>query len=196
VLGDSELAAIWNGCRDNDFGAIVKLLILTGARRTEVGAMAWQELNFEDRIWTIPAAKTKNKNTHVLPLPHACWAVIEQIERRANIDHLFGRGSDRGFRSWDGNKKILDKHCGVKQWTLHDLRRTVATRLGDLGVMPHVVEQALNHQSGHKRGVAGVYNRSAYTREVKTALAIWADHVASVVSGEDRKILQFPAETG
>jgi hypothetical protein len=68
----------------------------------------------------------------------------------------------------------------------------------DIGIQPHIIEQILNHQSGHKAGVAGVYNRSAYIREIKNALAVWADHVVSIVSGEERKILQFPAssETG
>jgi len=89
----------------------------------------------------------------------------------------------------------LDQRCQIAPWRLHDLRRTAATRMADIGVQPHIIEAVLNHISGHKAGVAGVYNRSAYTREVKNALAIWADHVASIVSGEERKIIQFPAET-
>jgi len=65
-----------------------------------------------------------------------------------------------------------------------------------LGIKPHVVEALLNHVSGHKSGVAGIYNRASYLPEVKTALARWAEYVASITSGEERKILQFPAETG
>ena len=67
----------------------------------------------------------------------------------------------------------------VTNWNVHDLRRTVATRMADLGVQPHIIEQVLNHQSGHKRGPAGIYNRSPYEREVKAALALWQDHVAA-----------------
>jgi integrase len=189
VLTDDELRAIWHGCCDNDFGAIVKLLILTGARRSEVGAMAWQELNIDDRTWTIPAIRTKNANVHKLPLPHACWAILEQIERRAGIDHLFGRGSERGFQSWGGPKKALDERCEVKEWTLHDLRRTAATRMADLGIQPHVIEALLNHVSGHKAGVAGIYNRSSYEREVRNALAAWADHVHAITTGTERRIV-------
>jgi len=71
----------------------------------------------------------------------------------------------------------------VGDWRVHDIRRTVATRMADLGVQPHVIEAVLNHQSGHRAGVAGIYNRSRYEREVRAALALWADHVHSVVTG-------------
>jgi hypothetical protein len=81
-------------------------------------------------------------------------------------------------------------------WVLHDIRRTVATRLGDLGVQPHVVEAVLNHQSGTKRGVAGVYNKSPYERETKTAMALWADHVRSIVEKSERRVLKFPNNRG
>jgi hypothetical protein len=76
--------------------------------------------------------------------------------------------------------------------TTHDIRRSVATKLADLGVMPHVVEQILNHQSGHRRGVAGTYNRSSYEREVRAALALWHDHVRSLVEGSERKLISLP----
>ena len=75
------------------------------------------------------------------------------------------------------DKRLSDK---VKPWTLHDLRRTTATRMADLGIAPHIVEAILNHHSGHRRGVAGVYNRSSYEKEVRAALAMWADHVAAL----------------
>jgi hypothetical protein len=70
----------------------------------------------------------------------------------------------------------------------------VATGMADLGIQPHIIEAVLNHVSGHKAGVAGIYNRSSYEREVRNALAVWSEHVAAIVSGEERKILQFPAE--
>ena len=79
----------------------------------------------------------------------------------------------------------------MKDWTLHDLRRTMATRLADLGVAPHVIEQLLNHQNGHKSGVAGVYNRSAYERETRAALALWADHIAALVERRKRKVVSL-----
>jgi integrase len=77
-------------------------------------------------------------------------------------------------------------------WNAHDLRRTTATGLANLGTPPHVVEAILNHQSGHKRGVAGVYNRSPYEREVRAALALWEDHLRTIIAGGERKVLAYP----
>ena len=195
VLSDSELAGVWNSCSDNEGGRIVKLLILTGARRDEVGGMCWGELDRSNGTWTIPAGRTKNRREHTLTLPGLAWSIIDATPRRQFNDRLFGIGA-RGFNNFHKTKAVLDNRCPIAPWRFHDVRRTVATRMADIGIQPHIIEQVLNHQSGHKAGVAGVYNRSAYTREVKNALAIWADHVASIVSGEEKKILQFPAETG
>ena len=204
VLSDDELVAVWNNCQgDDDYSRMVRLLILTGCRKMEVGGLRWSELNLADRIWTIPGARTKNKRDHILVLPRAFWEIVESVERRPGRDFLFGY-SDHGFSNWHDPKVALDQRCGVTGWTHHDIRRTVATRMADspppdgtgLDVKPHVVEALLNHVSGHKSGVAGIYNRATYRPEVKTALAMWADHVASITSGEERKILQFPAETG
>jgi integrase len=194
VLSNSELAAVWNACGDDDAGRIVKLLILTGQRREEIGGMAWGELDRDNCTWTLPASRAKNRREHVLTLSGMAWSIVENTPRRESA-RLFGAGA-RGFNNWHLAKIALDRRCPMPHWTLHDLRRTAATGMADIGVQPHIIEAVLNHVSGHKAGVAGTYNRSAYTREVKNALAIWADHVVSVVSGADRKILQFPAETG
>jgi len=207
TLDDRELAAVWNSSGDDDYGKIVKLLILTACRKMEVGGMAWSELNLDNHTWTIPADRSKNKRKHILPLPYAFWEIVESVERRPGRDFLFGY-SDHGYRNWHDPKMALDRRCGVTGWTHHDLRRTVATRMAEsppdeehperrgLGIKPHVVEALLNHISGHKSGVAGIYNRATYQTEVKTALAQWAEYVASITSGEERKILPFPAETG
>src|SRR5262249_41156418 len=196
VLKDFELAAIWNGCRDDDFGRIIRLLILTGQRMREVGGMAWTELTEEPK-WVLPASRTKNKRDHELILPAAAWAIIAKVAQRDN-PHLFGR-SKLGFTAYSDGKLLLDQRLvdqRLAPWTIHDIRRTVATGMANIGIQPHIIETVLNHVSGHKAGVAGTYNRSPYEREVKNALAIWADHVASITSGEERKILQCPAETG
>jgi integrase len=105
-------------------------------------------------------------------------------------EHVFGRDAT-GFSAWSWGKEGLDERLGdsVAPWRLHDARRTVATRMADLGVMPHVIEATLNHQSGHKRGPAGVYNRSNYQREVRNALTLWSDHVRVLVEGGERKIV-------
>src|SRR5262249_8207430 len=98
---------------------------------------------------------------------------------------------------WQHAKKYLDDLLIGKMtepWTLHDIRRTVATRMADIGIQPHIIEAVLNHYSGHRRGVAGVYNRSPYEREVKTALLRWSEHVVVLVEGrEDSTVVAFPA---
>ena len=111
-------------------------------------------------------------------------------------DQLFGERSDLGFTQW-GAKRDLDVRLGDKmaEWTLHDLRRTCATGMADIGIQPHIIEAVLNHISGHRVGVAGIYNRSSYEREVKAALALWADHVRTLVEGGERKVLPYKNPT-
>jgi integrase len=189
VLSDAELAAVWNACGNDTYGKIVKLLILTGARREEVGGMLWSELD-KRPLWIISASRTKNRLEHILTLPRLAWSIIDGTSRRESNKRILGNGP-HGFNNWNTAKKALDRRSGIVSWRLHDLRRTAATRMADLGIQPHIIESVLNHVSGHKAGVAGVYNRSVYTREVKNAPAIWADHVASIVSGEQRTVVPF-----
>src|SRR5262245_45315316 len=176
VLSDDELAAIWKACADehgniDEFGKIVRLLILTGCRRQEIGGMQWGEFSPDDTSWTLPAARSKNGRAYTLPVLPTMRAIIDTVPHLAGRDQLFGERADRGFTRWPLGKPDLDQRSGVAdEWHLHDIRRTVATRMADIGVMPHAVEEILNHKSGHKRGVAGVYNRSVYEREVKAAL--------------------------
>jgi integrase len=191
VLSDSELAEIWRACGDDDHGHCIKLLILTACRRSEIGGMAWTEFDFTGGTWTLPAARSKNGRAHTLPLLPAMLEIINTVPRMAGRDQLFGQRG-RGFTGWARGKAALDQRIGVKNWTVHDLRRSAATRMGDIGVMPHIIETILNHQSGHKAGVAGVYLRSVYAHEVKAALALWHDHVRSIVAGGERKIISLP----
>jgi len=197
VLTDTELGKIWTSCRDDDYGRIVHLLMLTGQRRDEVGGMAWSELDLDLGTWRIPGSRTKNGRAHAIVLPHVAMAIVEKIARRADNDRLFGKGNG-GFGGWSKAKAALDSRIlealkpakPMAPWTVHDIRRSVATHMADkLGVQPHIVEAALNHVSGHKAGVAGVYNRATYERDVTAALALWADHVRAIVEGVERKLV-------
>jgi integrase len=185
VLEDAELAAIWKACADDEHGRIVKLLALTGCRRDEIGRMRWAEIDFDTGTLSLPAERVKNKHQHRLPLSDMAVDIIKATLRRLGREHVFGghRGGERGggFSDWTRQKHALDERSGVSRWVLHDLRRTAATRMADLGVQPHVIEEALNHRSGHRRGVAGTYNRSTYEPEVRAALAKWADHLSEIV---------------
>jgi integrase len=191
VLSDPELIDIWRACGDDHFGKIVKLLILLAARRSEVGGMGWSELD-DNGNWTIPKERSKNGREHTLPLPQAALDIIASVPKVLDRDQLFGERAARGFTRWYEYKLLLDQRSGVSDWTLHDLRRSAATGMATIGIQPHIIEQILNHQSGHKRGVAGIYNRSSYTKDVRDALLRWANHVDALVNGE-RKIIPLPA---
>jgi integrase len=191
VLSDVELAAIWRACNDDEYGRIVRLLILLGSRRGEIGGMCWSEIDLDRATWTLPAKRSKNGRKHELPLMPMALGIITAVPRMVSRDQLFGTRA-AGFTSWARNKPELDKRSGVTEpWTVHDIRRSVATRMADLGVAPHVVEEILNHQSGHRSGPAGVYNRSRYGNEVRAALAMWEDHIHALVDGGERKVLNF-----
>jgi integrase len=183
VLSDTELAAIWNAAPDNDYGRIVKLLLLTGQRRDEIGALRWSEIKDVDKpekaLIALPGSRTKNGLPHDVPLAGEAMAVLQSITPHRDL--VFGIGQD-GYAGWSKGKTILDAACGVKGWTLHDLRRTAATGMADLGVLPHVIEAVLNHVSGHKAGVAGIYNRSTYDKEKRAALDLWAGHIRVIVA--------------
>jgi integrase len=204
VLTDVELVAMWAQCREDDYGRIVRLLALTGQRREEVGGMLWSELDLERGTWTLAGARTKNKMPHVVPLAPKAIEIIKSAPRRAS-ERVFGEGSSgNGFMGWAHCKAMLDQRITavrgqeagpIAHWRLHDIRRTVATGMAELGVEPHIVEAVLNHRSGHKSGVAGTYNRAAYERQVRAALLLWADHVQSIISGAERKVIPMRAAT-
>jgi integrase len=192
VLRDGEVAAIWKACRDDDYGRIVRLLILTGQRRDEVGAMHWEEIDQERGLWTIPRERTKNGLPHDVPLSDAALEILRSAPQRNGRALVFGDGAG-GFQGWSRAKTALDKRIAasgvnVRPWRLHDLRRTMATRLSELGTLPHVVEAVLNHISGHKAGVAGIYNRATYTTEKRSALNAWGEHLLQCVLNSDEEI--------
>ena len=171
MLTDAELSEVWAQCRDDTYGRIVKLLILTAQRREEVGAMIWAELDLERGTWTLDAARTKNDEDHVVPLAPAALSILAATPRRARReladmvlpDFVFSSG-EAGFSGWSAAKIALDerinaarKAAGNEQpmpaWRLHDLRRSAATRMGDaLRVPPHIIESILNHKGGYRGG--------------------------------------------
>jgi integrase len=198
VLSDAELAAVWRAAGDDEYGKVIRLLILTGCRRAEIGDMAWSELDDPEQpnSFTIPAGRSKNGHAHTLPVMPMMREIIASVPKMVTRDQLFGQRS-HGYTNWAQPKPGLDKRAGVTApWTIHDIRRTVATGMANLGVQPHIVEQVLNHRSGSKRGVAGVYNKSPYTNEVRNALAAWHDYIRALVAGGERKVLNFqPPQT-
>jgi integrase len=188
VLTNEELAQIWVACRDDDYGRIVRLLILTGQRREEVGGIAWDELDLDQGRWSIPRDRTKDGLPHDVPLTEAAILLLQSHPRREARQLVFGEAGGP-FQGWSKAKAALDKRIlksgpRLAPWRLHDIRRTVATRMAEIGILPHVVEAVLNHVSGHKAGVAGVYNKASYNTEKRQALNHWAGHVARLVLKE------------
>lgn len=185
VLNEEEVRAVWSACRDDDYGRIVRLLLLTGARRDEVGSMALGEIDQARAVWTIPGTRTKNGLAHEVPLSRLALDTLAAQPLIAGRDLVFGTGAG-GFSGWSNSKERLDKRIAASgfvmpPWRLHDLRRTATTMMADqLAVAPHVVEAILNHVSGHRAGVAGTYNKAAYRAEKRDALDRWSAFVLSL----------------
>jgi integrase len=184
VLSDFELSAIWDATCDDQFGAIVRLLMLTGSRRAELGSLSWSEISGD--LITIPEERSKNGREHELPLNAPAREILESQPRRNSTDFVFGR-LDGPFSGWSKSKAELDARLAANgaimaPWTLHDLRRTVATNLAErLRIEPHVIEALLNHISGHRAGVHGVYNRAQYRDQKAEALQRWADLLQTII---------------
>jgi integrase len=183
VLTHDELRKVWRNLGEDKFSDIVRLLLLTGQRRGEISALAWSEVDLAKGMIILPPARTKNKRQHELPLSRQALAIIERQPRRNSSEFLF---SDvKGYKDWDTGKTKLDERIQIAPWRLHDLRRTCATQLGELGVQPHHIEAILNHYSGHRAGVAGVYQRAKYEPEMRDALQRWADHLDKITHIDD-----------
>jgi integrase len=189
VLADDEIRAVWNASEDDDFGRIVKLLLLTGCRREEIGGLKWDEVNLDTGVMTIPGTRTKNHRTLELMLPATAVELLRAQPRRRD-DYVFGiRGG--AFSAWSYSTVKLNARIVAAEgkpltpWTLHDLRRSMRSGLGRLGVPPHVAELAINHVRG---GVEAIYDRHRYQREIGAALVKWAAHVIAVVEGASKVV--------
>jgi len=146
--------------------------------------MLWSELDLDAALWTIGKDRTRNGLAHEVPLSQPAAAILRAVTRRDDRNYVFG-AADGPFQGWSNAKAALDERITkairenagasvkLKAWRVHDLRRTAATRLADLGTQPHVIEAILNHVSGHRAGVARIYNRATYSAEKREALNRW-----------------------
>jgi len=173
---DQELAAIWRGAEQcGVYGDIVRALMLTGMRRSEVGSLRWDEINLTEGTITLPGSRNKSGSVFVTAITAPLKAIIEKQPR--DSEYVFG-----DFQGWSVGKRALDKLVKIDAWTIHDLRRSVSTSLHEkLGVAPHIVEAILNHRIG---GIAGVYNRSQYLEEKRRALTRWGEHLMATIEGK------------
>ena len=185
VLSDEEIRLIWGATEEpGTFNAIVRALLLTGQRREEVAGMAWAATEEDLSGLTLSGAQTKNGKPHLVPLSEQMRALLRAQPRREGTDLVFP--GERGvFSGWSKSKARLDQLTVVSDWTLHDLRRTTATGLQRLGVRLEVTEAILNHMSGSRAGIVGVYQRHHWADEKRTGLAAWGAHVAAIVDGRE-----------
>ncbi len=204
VLTDAELATIWQAAEASSgpFGRLVQLLILTGQRRGEVAALRSCDLDLKAHTWTVPREFTKSDRLHVVPLSRPAMKVLGSMlapppsgEPPSPHALLFAPARmspkkepvQRTMSGWNRLKAALDTKAGalagapLAPWTLHDLRRTVASGMAGLAVAPHVIERLLNHSNGTIRGVAAVYNRYSYQPEIRAAVELWAKHLVGLV---------------
>ncbi|WP_421850622.1 tyrosine-type recombinase/integrase [Oricola sp.] len=198
VLSDAELKAVLLALPGAPFSdamrAIVQLLALTGQRSGEVCGMTNSEIDIERAIWTIPAHRTKNGLQHTVPLSGPAADIIAAWfpeDDAPSETPLFSRTGDPIESNAVAAAVRKNLQLFEERWMPHDLRRTAATGMAELRIQPHIVEAALNHISGFRAGVAGVYNRARYDAEKRRALDAWASHVDGVVSGRAETTAQI-----
>jgi integrase len=183
VLTDAELRSIWQAtAKAGSFNSIVRMLMLTGQREGEVAGMAWAELSDDFAVWKIPASRAKNGVDSIVPLSPQARAIVAGAVRYEGNPRVFP-GENGGFSGWSKAKARLDRDSRVKGWRLHDLRRTLATNLQKLGVRLEVTEAVLNHVSGSRAGIVGIYQRHDWAEEKRAALNAWGEHIAAIVEG-------------
>jgi integrase len=170
ILAADEVAAIWHALPGYPFGPLMKLLFLTAQRRTNISRMKWAELDLEKAEWIIPGESHKSKREHLVPLTEAAVEVLGNLPQAGEFVFSGRVAADRPFSGFSKSKKRLDVASGVDNWRLHDIRRTVATMMQEIGIAPHVIEAVEGRVSGSLGGVAGVYQRYGYDREKREAL--------------------------
>ena len=166
--------------------------MILGARRSEIGDLKFSsEVDFDRGTVTFSGSRTKNRRDLTLTLPSVALDILRAVPWHDGCDSVFGGD---GFTSWSSQTRAFKGRVRNAQgkplapWTLHDIRRSVATHMAEIGIQPHIVEAVLNHVSGHKGGIAGIYNLATYRAEIATALQRWSEHLMAVVEGRKSKV--------
>jgi integrase len=186
VLNKDEIRAFWQATEKVGFpfGPMAQILLLTGQRLGEVTKMTDDEVDGD--LWSMAKDRTKNGRAHIVPLSDMVRNILDGIPRVRVVGcplwilSTTGRTPVQGF---DGAKSSINAAMAtvLPHWTFHDLRRTCASGMAELGVATVVIEAVLNHASGVRASVAGVYNRHDYAKEKRAALDLWADHVLGLI---------------
>lgn len=217
-LNNDELRLVWiaAGGIGWPFGTITRLLILTGQRKNEVAGLPWPEMDQDSRSWLLPAARAKNKRENFIPLSDQAIAIINDLPvLKGDAQLLFtttgttavtgmSKAKDRMDRIMLNQMRLEAEDAGasadeigklqVAHWTLHDLRRTVASGLQQLRIPTEVTESILNHKSGTQAGIVGVYQTYKYQDEKREALAAWGKRVMEIVTAGSTVSTATPVE--
>lgn len=200
VLADDELKAVWQASEGlgYPFGPFYRLLIVTAQRREEVGGLAWDELDRDASLWTLPAARAKNGAVNLVHLSPLAMALLDDLAALAGCEAgkwparglVFSTTGKTAISGYSKGKARLDAAVSqlaqVEAWRVHDLRRTTATGLQRLGIRFEVVEAVLNHISGSKSGIAGIYQRHDWRDEKRAALNAWSAFVSDLLTASDQ----------
>ena len=191
MLSREELASLLPVLRSSNrpFAAAMHFMLLTLTRRAETALARWRDVDLTARTWIIPV--TKNGESHTVPLSRQA---TDLLRARLPVDGqgkpklpdpatlIFATSTGARLLNWDRETKALQGASGTKDWTRHDLRRTGATMLGEMGEMPDIIEAALNHAVIHS-ALAATYNRSRYRPQVASALQRLADALDGIEAG-------------
>lgn len=204
VLSDDEIRWLWQAAErvGYPFGPMARVLLLTGQRLGEVAGLRWAELDGD--MWRLPAERVKNARPHTVPLSAAALGELNALPRISGGFAFTTTGATpvSGYnraigRLRDAVAEVAAEERGepvdLAPWGFHDLRRTFATGLARLGVPVQVAEACLNHVSGSRAGVAGVYNRHDYGREAREALDRWAAHIAGMMAEKPANVVELRA---
>ena len=184
TLSDEELRAIWLAldAMPDPGRSFVRALILTGARHSEVRQLPWAEISGD--LWILPAARNKAARDFEIPLSAQMSALLAAIPKHGPC--AFSVDGTKPWTSTDRFKRALDRRSGVTGWVWHDIRRTVRSKLAELGVPYEIAERVLNHAMGK---LERVYNRHGYRQEKAQALQRWADHLMGIVYADQDKVV-------
>ena len=178
---------MWRGDAGHPYSDAIKLLILTGARLREIGELRWSEVDLDAGTITLEGGRTKNGQPHIIPLSAPARQILAAMPRIG--EYVVTVNGRKPANAWDSAEEKLRADAGVTDWVIHDLRRTAATGLQKLGVALPVTEAILNHKSGSRAGVVGIYQRHDYADEKRAALTAWGDRVMALVEGRTANVV-------
>ncbi|MDE9554165.1 tyrosine-type recombinase/integrase [Xenorhabdus bovienii] len=189
-LEDNELGQLWKSINSGNYlpyyNNLLKILIAFGCRTREARLSKCSEWNLDSMLWTVPKENSKTGGKIIRPIPEYMKPFLENlVYQNHKNDYLLGEFKSTGVVSEYG-AKIWKKLGHTEKWTLHDLRRTLATKLNDMGVTPHVVEQLLGHALP---GIMAIYNKSQYLPEKLDALNKWCERLDVLAGNYENVVL-------